>query len=83
MKMVHRYVLISAGAGLITVPIIDVSALAGVHVALIKGALRILRTRVLGARRAEHPDRHRREPRARLDRLVGGTEGASTCTRSS
>ena len=36
MKIVHRYVLVSAGAGLITLPIIDVSALAGVHVALIK-----------------------------------------------
>jgi uncharacterized protein (DUF697 family) len=36
MKIVHRYVLISAGAGLITVPIVDVSALAGVHIALIK-----------------------------------------------
>ena len=36
MKMVRRYVLISAGAGLITLPIIDVSALAAVHVALIK-----------------------------------------------
>ena len=36
MKIVHTYVLLSAGAGLITVPIVDVSALAGVHVALIK-----------------------------------------------
>jgi uncharacterized protein (DUF697 family) len=36
MKIVRRYVLISAGAGLITLPIIDVSALAAVHVALIK-----------------------------------------------
>lgn len=35
-KIVQRYVLISAGAGLITLPIVDVSALAGVHVALIK-----------------------------------------------
>src|SRR4051794_27692833 len=30
------HVLISAGAGLITVPVLDVSGLAGVHVALIK-----------------------------------------------
>jgi uncharacterized protein (DUF697 family) len=36
MKIIRRYVLISAGAGLITLPIVDVSALAGVHVALIK-----------------------------------------------
>jgi uncharacterized protein (DUF697 family) len=36
LKIVHRYVLISAGAGLITLPVVDVSALAGVHVALIK-----------------------------------------------
>ncbi|MEP7310607.1 MAG: DUF697 domain-containing protein [Acidobacteriota bacterium] len=36
MKIVRRYVLISAGAGLITLPIVDVSALAAVHVALIK-----------------------------------------------
>jgi len=36
MKIVRRYVLISAGAGLITLPVIDVSALAAVHVALIK-----------------------------------------------
>ncbi len=36
MTIVHRFVLISAGAGLITLPIVDVSVLAGVHVALIK-----------------------------------------------
>jgi uncharacterized protein (DUF697 family) len=36
MKIVHRYVLISAGAGLITIPGLDVSALAGVHIALIR-----------------------------------------------
>jgi uncharacterized protein (DUF697 family) len=36
MKIVRRYVVISAGAGLINVPILDVSALAGVHIALIK-----------------------------------------------
>ena len=36
MKIVHRYVVISAGAGLITVPVVDVSVLAGVHVALIR-----------------------------------------------
>ncbi|MDE3156418.1 MAG: DUF697 domain-containing protein [Acidobacteriota bacterium] len=36
MKIVWRYVAISSGAGLIQVPVLDVSALAGVHVALIK-----------------------------------------------
>jgi len=36
MQIVHRYVLVSAGAGLITLPIVDVSALAAVHVALIR-----------------------------------------------
>ena len=36
MRIVHRYVMISAGAGLITIPVIDVATLAGVHVALIK-----------------------------------------------
>jgi uncharacterized protein (DUF697 family) len=36
MAIVHRFVLISAGAGLITVPVVDVSVLAVVHVALIK-----------------------------------------------
>ena len=36
MTIVHRFVLISAGAGLITLPIVDVSVLAGVHIALIK-----------------------------------------------
>ena len=36
MKVVWKYVAISSGAGLIQVPVLDVSALAGVHVALIK-----------------------------------------------
>jgi uncharacterized protein (DUF697 family) len=36
MSIVQRYVLISAGAGLITVPVLDVTALAGIHIALIK-----------------------------------------------
>ena len=36
MAIVRRYVLISAGAGLITVPVLDVTALAGIHIALIK-----------------------------------------------
>jgi uncharacterized protein (DUF697 family) len=36
MAIVRHYVLISAGAGLITLPVLDVSVLAGVHVALIK-----------------------------------------------
>ena len=36
MAIVHRYVLISAGAGLITPPVLDVWVLAGVHIALIK-----------------------------------------------
>jgi uncharacterized protein (DUF697 family) len=35
-KIVRRYVAISAGAGLITVPFVDVTALAGVHIALLK-----------------------------------------------
>ena len=36
MAIVRRYVVLSAGAGLINIPILDVSALAGVHIALIK-----------------------------------------------
>ena len=36
MKVVWKYMAISSGAGLIQVPVLDVSALAGVHVALIK-----------------------------------------------
>ena len=36
MSIVHRYVLISAAAGVITVPVLDVAALGTVHVALIK-----------------------------------------------
>jgi uncharacterized protein (DUF697 family) len=36
MKIVSRYVMISGAAGLINVPVLDVSALACVHVALIK-----------------------------------------------
>lgn len=36
MTIVRKYALISAGAGLITVPVVDVTALAGVHLALIK-----------------------------------------------
>jgi uncharacterized protein (DUF697 family) len=35
-NIIRRYVVISAGAGLITLPVVDVSVLAGVHVALIK-----------------------------------------------
>lgn len=36
MRIVHRYVLISAAAGAIAIPVVDVVTLAGVHVALIK-----------------------------------------------
>ena len=36
MKIVHKYVLISAAAGAVAVPVLDTFALAGVHVALIR-----------------------------------------------
>jgi len=36
MRIVHRYVGVSAVTGLISVPVLDVAALGGVHVALIK-----------------------------------------------
>ena len=36
MKIVHKYVLVSAAAGAVAVPVLDTFALAGVHVALIK-----------------------------------------------
>lgn len=36
MKIVHRYVAISAAAGLVTIPVLDVAALGAVHLALIK-----------------------------------------------
>lgn len=36
MRIVHRYVGVSAVAGLITVPVLDVAALGGVHISLIK-----------------------------------------------
>ena len=49
MAIVRRYVLLSAGAGLITIPIVDVSALAAVHIALIKEI-----TEYYGAEFSEH-----------------------------
>jgi len=36
MRIVHRYVGVSAVAGLITLPVLDVAALGGVHITLIK-----------------------------------------------
>lgn len=36
MRIVHRYVMISAAAGLINIPVVDVVTLGGVHIALIK-----------------------------------------------
>ena len=53
MKIVHRYVATSAVAGLITVPGIDVAALGGVHIALIKRL-----TEYYGAEFSEHAARN-------------------------
>ena len=53
MKIVHRYVLLSAAAGLVTVPLLDVAALGGLHVALIKEI-----TEYFGAEFAEHTARN-------------------------
>lgn len=53
MVIVHRYVAISAMAGLITVPVVDVAALGGVHVALIKEL-----TEYYGAEFSEHTARN-------------------------
>jgi uncharacterized protein (DUF697 family) len=36
MRIVHRYTMISAAAGVLTVPVLDVAALGVVHIALIK-----------------------------------------------
>ena len=52
-RIVNRYVLISAGAGVITVPVVDVLTLAGVHVALIKEI-----TEYYGAEFSEHTARN-------------------------
>jgi uncharacterized protein (DUF697 family) len=53
MAIVHRYVAVSAMAGLITLPVIDVAALGGVHVALIKEL-----TDYYGAEFSEHTARN-------------------------
>lgn len=53
MSIVHRYVATSAVAGLITVPGIDVAALGGVHIALIKRL-----TEYYGAEFSEHTARN-------------------------
>jgi uncharacterized protein (DUF697 family) len=53
MRIVHRYVGMSAVAGLITLPVIDVAALGGVHVALIKEL-----TEYYGAEFSEHTARN-------------------------
>ncbi len=53
MKIVHRYVATSAVAGLITLPVIDVAALGGVHIALIKEL-----TGYYGAEFSEHTARN-------------------------
>jgi len=53
MTIVRRYVATSAVAGLITVPVIDVAALGGVHIALIKQL-----TEYYGAEFSEHTARN-------------------------
>ena len=53
MTIVRRYVAVSAVAGLITVPVVDVAALGGVHVALIKDL-----TEYYGAEFSEHTARN-------------------------
>jgi uncharacterized protein (DUF697 family) len=40
MSIVHRYVVISAAAGLVNVPVLDVAALGSVHIALIRDITR-------------------------------------------
>ncbi len=53
MKIVHRYVATSAAAGLISVPVLDVAALGGVHISLIKRL-----TEYYGAEFSEHTARN-------------------------
>mgnify|MGYP002630455097 CR=1 FL=1 len=53
MRIVHRYVLISAAAGIVTVPVLDVMLLGGVHIALIKEI-----TEYYGAEFSEHGARN-------------------------
>ncbi len=53
MRIVRRYVAVSAVAGLITVPVVDVATLGGVHVALIKEL-----TEHYGAEFSEHAVRN-------------------------
>ena len=53
MRIVHRYVAVSAVAGLITVPVLDVAALGGVHISLIKQL-----TDYYGAEFSEHTARN-------------------------
>lgn len=53
MKIVRRYAATSAAAGLISVPVLDVTALGGVHVALIKRL-----TEYYGAEFSEHTARN-------------------------
>jgi uncharacterized protein (DUF697 family) len=40
MRIVHRYVGVSAVAGLITIPVVDVATLGGVHISLIRDLCR-------------------------------------------
>jgi uncharacterized protein (DUF697 family) len=53
MQIVHRYVLLSAAAGLVTVPVLDVTALGGLHIAMIKEI-----TEYFDAEFAEHAARN-------------------------
>ena len=53
MRIVHRYVLISAAAGAVPVPVLDIAALGAVHVALIKEI-----TEHYGAEFSEHAARN-------------------------
>lgn len=53
MRIVRRYVLISAAAGVVTVPVLDVAALGVVHIALIKDV-----SAYYGAEFSEHAARN-------------------------
>jgi uncharacterized protein (DUF697 family) len=53
MSIVHRYTMISAAAGVLTVPVLDVAALGVVHIALIKNI-----TEYYGAEFSEHTARN-------------------------
>jgi uncharacterized protein (DUF697 family) len=53
MRIVRRYTMISAAAGVLTVPVLDVAALGAVHIALIKEI-----TEYYGAEFSEHTARN-------------------------